>query len=77
MAGPGPYAIVDLGGTHTELVVVADGEPVFARTLSRGVAGATGIPLGLLVMLAFYGSVLRRAAHDHANASHLRQLAKA
>ncbi|MFO0566457.1 MAG: pilus assembly protein PilM [Polyangiaceae bacterium] len=39
VAGPGPYAIVDLGGTHTELVVVADGEPVFARTLSRGVAG--------------------------------------
>ena len=28
--------------------------------LSRGVAGATCIPLGLMVMLAFYGFVLRR-----------------
>lgn len=45
--------------------------------LSRGIAGATGIPLGLIIMLALYGVVLRRAAHDHATASHLRQLAKA
>jgi glycosyl transferase family 87 len=32
--------------------------------LSRGVAGATGIPLGLLVMLALYGFTLRRAQQD-------------
>ena len=29
--------------------------------LSRGVAGATGIPLGLIVMLALYGFTLKRA----------------
>jgi glycosyl transferase family 87 len=32
--------------------------------LSRGVAGATGIPLGLLVMLALYGFTLKRALRD-------------
>jgi len=45
--------------------------------LSRGVAGATGIPLGLIVTLAFYGLVLRRAVHDHAIANDNRQLAQA
>jgi Glycosyltransferase family 87 len=32
--------------------------------LSRSIAGATGIPLGLLVLLALYGLILRRAALD-------------
>jgi alpha-1,2-mannosyltransferase len=32
--------------------------------LSRGLTGATGIPLGLIVLLAFYGFTLRRAAMD-------------
>ncbi len=32
--------------------------------LSRGVAGATGIPLGLIVMLALYGFTLKRALRD-------------
>jgi Glycosyltransferase family 87 len=32
--------------------------------LSRGVAGATGIPLGLIVVLALYGFILRRAQQD-------------
>ncbi len=35
--------------------------------LSRGVAGATGIPLGLIVMLALYGFTLKRALGDRAN----------
>jgi hypothetical protein len=35
--------------------------------LSRGIAGATSIPLGLLVLLAFYALVLRRAALDRAS----------
>jgi alpha-1,2-mannosyltransferase len=35
-----------------------------APLLSRGVAGATGIPLGLLVLLAFYVFTLRRAVID-------------
>jgi alpha-1,2-mannosyltransferase len=35
--------------------------------LSRGVAGATGIPLGLLVMLALYVFTLRRAVRDGAS----------
>lgn len=45
--------------------------------LSRGIAGATGIPLGLIILLAFYGVVLRRALRDRAIASHSCQLAKA
>jgi Glycosyltransferase family 87 len=45
--------------------------------LSRGVAGATGIPLGLIVLLTCYGFVLRRAVHDHAIANEKRQLAQA
>jgi hypothetical protein len=32
--------------------------------VSRGIAGVTGIPLGLLVMLAFYALTLRRAVSD-------------
>ncbi len=39
LAAPGPLVLVDLGGTRTEIVILAHGEPVFARTLSRGVAG--------------------------------------
>ena len=35
--------------------------------LSRGVAGATGIPLGLIVMLALYGFTLKRALRDREN----------
>jgi Glycosyltransferase family 87 len=35
--------------------------------LSRGVAGATGIPLGLIVMLALYGCTLKRALLDRAS----------
>jgi nitrate reductase gamma subunit len=34
--------------------------------LSRGIAGVAGIPLGLLVMLAFYALTLRRAVSDRA-----------
>jgi Glycosyltransferase family 87 len=37
-----------------------------APLLSRGVAGATGIPLGLAVLLAFYVFTLRRALIDRA-----------
>jgi general secretion pathway protein L len=39
LSKPEPVALVDLGGKHSEVVVLAHGEPVFARTLSRGVAG--------------------------------------
>jgi hypothetical protein len=35
--------------------------------LSRSIAGITYIPLGLLLLLAFYGVILRRAVHDRAN----------
>jgi hypothetical protein len=38
--------------------------------LSRGIAGVTGIPLGLLVLLAFYVFTLRRAVLDGRNAAH-------
>jgi general secretion pathway protein L len=39
LAGPGPLCLVDLGGSRTEVVILVNGEPAFARTLSRGVAG--------------------------------------
>ena len=35
--------------------------------LSRGIAGATGIPLGLIVLLTFYAFTLRRAVLDRAS----------
>jgi hypothetical protein len=35
--------------------------------LSRGIAGVTGIPLGLLVLLTFYVFTLRRAVRDRAS----------
>lgn len=35
--------------------------------LGRGAAGITGLPLGLLVLLVFYGLILRRAAFEAAN----------
>jgi Glycosyltransferase family 87 len=37
--------------------------------LSRGIAGVTGIPLGLLVLLTFYVATLRRAVLDRAGAT--------
>jgi general secretion pathway protein L len=39
LRGKSPIALVDLGSRHTEVTVLADGEPIFVRTLSRGVAG--------------------------------------
>jgi hydrogenase-4 membrane subunit HyfE len=46
--------------------------------LSRGIAGATGIPLGLLVLLTLYVFTLRRAVLDRAgSAARARRLAQA
>jgi hypothetical protein len=42
-----------------------------APLLSRSIAGATGIPLGLIVLLALYVSILRRAAIDRNRATSL------
>ncbi len=39
LSGPEPIAIVDLGGSHTEILILRRGEPMYARTLSRGIAG--------------------------------------
>ena len=36
---PAPVAILDLGSDHADLVVLRQGEPQMARTLSRGVSG--------------------------------------
>ncbi|MBK9262453.1 MAG: pilus assembly protein PilM [Polyangiaceae bacterium] len=45
-AGPGeiipPVAMLDLGETTSDIVILRDGEPVFARTLSRGTMGLPG-----------------------------------
>ena len=40
-----------------------------APLVSRGLAGLTGIPLGLIVMLALYGLLLRRALADRTEAT--------
>jgi hypothetical protein len=40
-----------------------------APLLSRGIAGATGIPLGLIAMLVLYSFTLRRAVADRENAT--------
>jgi hypothetical protein len=45
--------------------------------LSRSVTGITGIPLGLLVLLALYGIILRRAIRDRATEKHATELAQA
>jgi hypothetical protein len=45
--------------------------------LARGVAGATGVPLGLIVLLTLYGFVLRRAVLDHAVANDTQRIAQA
>ncbi len=37
--GKSPIALVDLGSRRTEITVLSEGEPIFVRTLSRGVAG--------------------------------------
>jgi general secretion pathway protein L len=39
LTGKSPIALVDLGSKRTEVAVMSDGDPVFVRTLSRGVAG--------------------------------------
>jgi general secretion pathway protein L len=39
LRGPGPFALVDLGAQRTEVTVLAQGEAVFVRTVSQGVAG--------------------------------------
>jgi general secretion pathway protein L len=39
LATPHPVGLVDLGGSQSEMTVLVHGEPVFGRTLSRGVAG--------------------------------------
>jgi alpha-1,2-mannosyltransferase len=45
--------------------------------LARGTAGVTGVPLGLLILLAFYGIILRRAIRDRASEEHETELAQA
>jgi general secretion pathway protein L len=36
---PGPIAIIELGISHSEMLVMTNGEPIFARTLSVGTQG--------------------------------------
>jgi hypothetical protein len=45
--------------------------------LPRSVAGITGIPPGLLVLLALYGIILRCAIRDRAKEKHETELAQA
>jgi hypothetical protein len=45
--------------------------------LSRGIAGVTGIPLGLLVLLTFYLVTLRHAVLDRAGAASVHRIAQA
>ena len=45
--------------------------------LSRGVAGATGVPLGLIVLLTLYGLILRRAVRVQSVANDKQWIAQA
>ena len=47
LRGPGPFALVDLGAERTEVTVLQNGEAVFVRTLSQGVAGLPGTAASL------------------------------
>ena len=44
--------------------------------LARGTAGVTGVPLGLLMLVAFYGIILRRVIRDRANERYETELAQ-
>jgi general secretion pathway protein L len=65
---PGPIAMVDLGGLRTEVTLLQLGEPVWVRTLSRGVEGlpAAAGPLAselkqtLLAWASSHGSSIER-----------------
>lgn len=45
--------------------------------LARSTAGITGVPLGLLILLAFYGIILRRTIRDRVNEQYETELAQA
>jgi general secretion pathway protein L len=51
LRGKSPVALVDLGSRRTEVTVLSDGEPLFVRTLSRGVAGLPESAAGLIADL--------------------------
>lgn len=47
LRAPGPIAVLDLGGRRTEITVMMSGQPVYVRTLSRGVEGLPDSASGL------------------------------
>ena len=51
LRGKSPVALLDLGSKRTEVAVLSEGEPLFVRTLSRGVAGLPESALGLIAEL--------------------------
>jgi len=51
LASKNPVALLDLGSKRTEVAVLSEGEPVFVRTLSRGVAGLPESAAGLIAEL--------------------------
>lgn len=51
LMGKSPVALIDLGSKRTEVAVLNEGEPVFVRTLSRGVAGLPESAAGLIAEL--------------------------
>ena len=64
----GPIALVDLGGIRTEVTLLEHGEPIWVRTLSRGVEGlpesagplASELKQTLLAWAAAHGSTVER-----------------
>ena len=51
LASKNPVALLDLGSKRTEVTVLSDGEPLFVRTLSRGVAGLPETASALIIEL--------------------------
>jgi general secretion pathway protein L len=64
LRGAEPIALVDLGGRRTEVTIMQRGQPVFARTLSRGVEGLPETAPALVAELK--QSFLAWAAQDGA-----------
>jgi general secretion pathway protein L len=51
LSSKNPVALIDLGSKRTEVAVLSEGEPLFVRTLSRGVAGLPESAAGLIAEL--------------------------
>ena len=67
----GPVALLDLGETRSEILLIANAEPVFARTLSRGTQGLPASAEALVRELANTFGAWRSQAGDAVSSLYL------